>query len=83
MTCQHTPGNMTLIVNGLPVPNEDQTNLAIHVCAKCGRAFTNDTTTLSQLSAAAKASLSATLAQLPLGGEIFTDLCCGQTPVVL
>lgn len=79
MDCQHTPGKMTLIINGLPLPNGDRTNLAIHVCAKCGQAFTSDTAILSGLSQVAKVTLSATLAQLPLGKEIFTDLCCGQT----
>ena len=82
MDCQHTPGNMTLIVNGLPLPNGDQTALAIHLCGKCGQAFTSDTTTLSRLNRVAKIALSATLNQLPTGMEIFTKLCCGQTAVI-
>ena len=75
MTCQHTPGKMTLIINDLSLPNGDRTNLAIHMCAKCGQAFTNDTAILSGLSKKAKVSLSATLNQLPPGEEIFTELC--------
>lgn len=83
MACQYTTGKITLIVNELPLPNGDHANLAIHMCRRCGQAFANDTVTLSQLSAAAKVSLSAILNQLPQGRDIFANLCCEQTADML
>lgn len=77
MSCRwHNPGPITIIINNMPVSGGagHTTTLALHVCDSCGKAFTNDVLVLASMNATGKAALSGTLAQLPLGQEIFNQL---------